>query len=292
MKKSFKSHLLFTKQQRDGILLLVIVIGALILALHFFEFSEESIFDMNSPEVRSKLDEIDSLRAIEEKSRTSQIYPFNPNFITDFKAYTLGMSPTEFDRLKEYRSANKWINSAQEFQKVTQVSDTLLAQISTYFKFPEWISKPKKVYNFSRNEKSHKTFFEKKDLNTATANQLESTFGVGKALSRRIIDFREEIGGFSNDVQLYGVWGLSGETADRVMQNFTVKSPVEIKKMDINLATASDISTIPGVSFDFAKLIWEFRTLNQRIIDLSVLKNIEGMTEYKLKLINLYLYVE
>jgi hypothetical protein len=53
------------------------------------------------------------------------LYPFNPNFITDFKGYKLGMSVQEIDLL-EYRKGNKYVNSPKEFQAVTQVSDSLL----------------------------------------------------------------------------------------------------------------------------------------------------------------------
>jgi hypothetical protein len=61
-----------------------------------------------------------------------KIYPFNPNFITDFKGYKLGMSVTEIDRLLAFRKTNRYVNSAAEFQQVTQVSDSLLAQIAPF----------------------------------------------------------------------------------------------------------------------------------------------------------------
>src|SRR5690554_8215098 len=67
------------------------------------------------------------------------IFPFNPNFITDYKGYTLGMTPEEIDRLLTYRSENKWINSDEDFQSVTQVSDSLLAVLIRFFNFPEWV---------------------------------------------------------------------------------------------------------------------------------------------------------
>lgn len=292
MNDSFKSHLLFSKRQRDGILLLVISIGTLTLAFHLFEFPENSLLDMNSPEIRKKLLIIDSIRAVEAKSREKKIHPFNPNFITDFKSYTLGMSPLEYDRLKEYRAADKWINSVQEFKQVTQVSDSLLAQIAPYFKFPDWIKEPRKKSNYTKIKNDLKLVSEKKDLNNVTAQELESVYGVGKVLSKRIIDFRDAINGFSNDFQIYAIWGLKVETAEMLLKQFTVRNPKEIVKFDINVASASDIATIPGVTFDEAKRIWELRTLKQRIMNLEELKNIEGMTEHKIKLIKLYLYVE
>ena len=53
------------------------------------------------------------------------------------------MSNEEIDRLLDYRKQNQWINSAKQFQEVTQVSDSLLNKISPYFKFPDWVTNPK-----------------------------------------------------------------------------------------------------------------------------------------------------
>ncbi len=49
--------------------------------------------------------EVDSLRiALELKA--PKIFPFNPNYITDYKGYSLGMSNEEIDRLHQFRATN------------------------------------------------------------------------------------------------------------------------------------------------------------------------------------------
>jgi DNA uptake protein ComE-like DNA-binding protein len=62
--------------------------------------------------------------------------------------------------------------------------------------------------------------------------------------------------------------------------------------MNLNKISASDIATVPGISFELAKRIWEFRILNERIVDFIELKKIEGLTERKLQGIQLYLKLE
>ena len=49
-------------------------------------------------------------------NKTQKLRPFNPNFITDYKGYTLGMSLDEIQRLHKFRSQDKWVNSAHDFQ--------------------------------------------------------------------------------------------------------------------------------------------------------------------------------
>ena len=78
----------------------------------------------------------------------------------------------------------------------------------------------------------------------------------------------------------------------RTLNLFTVKTPKAIAKINVNTASASDISTIPGISFEMAKKIWEFRRLREKLTSIQELDKIEGMTERKLQLIHLYLSVE
>lgn len=291
-----KSHFTFSKQQRSGILLLLLLIVALLCVYWFVDFSEEDTFDISSAEIVSAQKELDSLRTAEIENRKPKIYPFNPNFITDYKGYALGMSTQEIDRLLQYRKEDKWINSAADFKKVTGISDSLLAALSPYFKFPDWVTNPKPKKDFSdfKNEKgfTEKPFSQKIDLNKATEEQLQQVSGIGEALSKRIISYREKLGGFSNDVQIYEVYGLSPEVAQRTLNLFTVKTPKSIAKIDLNKASASDIATIPGISFEMAKKIWEYRILHEKISNFQELDKIEGMTERKLRLIQLYLSIE
>lgn len=289
---SIKSHFVFNRSQRNGILLLVLLILSLLGFYHLFEFEKEAVLDISSSEIIAFQNEMDSLRLAEIESRKPKRYPFNPNFITDYKAYTLGMSPTEFDRLKAFRSKDKWVNSTSDFKRVTKVSDSLLADISPFFKFPEWITNPKPKRKSYTNSFSEKSYAQKIDLNLASEIQLQEVSGIGPALSKRIVDYREKIGGFANDIQLQSVWGLRPDVIERTLNLFAVKTPVQIVKMNIHEASASDIATIPGVSFDLAKRIWEFVKLREGAVNFQELEKIEGLSTGKLQLIQLYLSVE
>ena len=284
-----KSFFVFNNSQRNGILFLLLFVSGFAVISNYIDFTTENLLDTNSKEVLAVQKELDSIKTLLMESNQPKIYPFNPNFITDFKGYKLGMSSEEIDRLLDYRKQNKWINSKEDFQKVTKVSDSFLDQISSYFKFPDWIGNPKPKYSDWRKGFKEKTFDQKIDLNIATQLQLEKINGIGKSFSKRIVDYRSKLIGFSDDIQLYEVYGLDYQVVKRVLNEFTVKTPKEIIKMNLNKISASDIATIPGISFELAKRIWEFRILNERIVDFMELKKIEGLTERKLQGIQLYL---
>jgi competence protein ComEA len=292
MMEKIKSHFVFNRSQRNGILLLVFFTSGYLVLNYYVDFSKESLLDINSKEVIAIQKELDSLRTIEIESKKPKVFPFNPNFLSDFKGYVLGMSTEEIDRLLAFRKENKWINSVKDFKKVTKVSDSLLNKISPYFKFPDWISNSKPKKNYLKKGFKEKTFRQKVDLNIRTQEQLEKVNGIGKVNSKNIIDYRNKLGGFSDDIQIYQLYGLDYQVINKVLNEFTVKTPKEIVKMNFNSISASDIATIPGISFDLAKRIWEYRILNEQIESFSQLQNIEGLTKRKLQGIQLYLKIE
>jgi len=290
--EKIKSHFVFNRSQRNGILLLFFFTSGYLVLNYYVDFSKESLLDINSKEVIAIQKELDSLRTIEIESKKPKVFPFNPNFLSDFKGYVLGMSTEEIDRLLAFRKENKWINSVKDFKKVTKVSDSLLNKISPYFKFPDWISNSKPKKNYLKKGFKEKTFRQKVDLNITTQEQLEKVNGIGKVNSKNIIDYRNKLGGFSDDIQIYQLYGLDHQVINKVLDEFTVKTPKEIVKMNFNSISASDIATIPGISFDLAKRIWEYRILNEQIESFSQLQNIEGLTKRKLQGIQLYLKIE
>ncbi len=292
MMEKIKSHFVFNRSQRNGILLLIFFTSGYLVLNYYVDFSKESLLDINSKEVIAIQKELDSLRTIEIESKKPKVFPFNPNFLSDFKGYVLGMSTEEIDRLLAFRKENKWINSVKDFKKVTKVSDSLLNKISPYFKFPDWISNSKPKKNYLKKGFKEKTFQQKVDLNITTQEQLEKVNGIGKVKSKKIIDYRNKLGGFSDDIQIYQLYGLDYQLINKVLNEFTVKTPKEIIKMNFNSISASDIATIPGISFDLAKRIWEYRILNEQIESFSQLQNIEGLTKRKLQGIQLYLKIE
>ncbi len=292
-----KSQFVFNNKERLGILFLVALIIGLLLFYFLYTPDRKSIIDINSPEVLAIHAQIDSLQTIALEKKKPKIYPFNPNFITEYKAYTLGMSTEEHDRLLRFRENDKWVNSVKDFKAVTGVSDSLLATFSDNFKFPEWVTNPKTngyaPGSFPKKKEVVLSYAQKTDLNTATAEQLQVVSGIGPSISERIIKYRDRtLQGFSSDAQLASVWGMDSAVIARTLNRFAVKTPKIIEKMNVNTASTSDIATIKGISFDLAKEIWEYRRLREGISSLDELAKIDGITSAKLNLIKLYLSVD
>lgn len=286
-----KSYFKFSKSQRNGIFLLIFFIIVLQCVYYFVDINQND-YSVNTDELKVFEQEIDSLKEIELEKRTPKIYPFNPNYITDYKGYTLGMSNEEIDRLLKFRNNGDWINSVKQFQEVTKVSDSLLNKISPYFKFPEWVVNAQQEKTYS-NIKKIKTYAEKSDLNTATAKQLQRVNGIGKYYSEKIIQLRSKfIGGFIADIQLQDVYGLTPEVIEKITNEFTVKTPRQIEKINLNTATVDDLVTIQHIDYEVAENIIEQRKLREGFKSFEELTKVKDFPINKIEIIKLYLSLD
>ncbi len=301
-----KSHFRFNKQERSGIFFLLLTIVSLQLGYYFYvHFSEDAQHDTFVVDYETQT-KIDALKQAVLKKDSVKIYPFNPNFITDYKGYVLGMSTDEIDRLHAFRKNGKFANTAKEFQIVTQVSDSLLDAISPQFKFPEWTkkSRPSTVSSkqYAVGRRSDKKVSDSRnglgggqqnvvimDLNAATGQELRAINGIGEKLSARILKFRDRLGGFLSDDQLYDVYGLEPEVVERTLEKFRVLKKPDIPKINVNSASAYEIATLVYIQKQVAENIVEYRKVNNGILSLDELENIEGFPSDKIDRIALYL---
>ncbi len=283
-----ESILSYSKSQRTGIILFFLIIIVVQGIYFFYDFSSMNKVNPDQAKWLANQRGIDSLK-LESKNYKPTIYPFNPNFITDFKGYKLGMKVEEIDRLLAFRKQNKFVNSAQEFQAVTKVSDSLLGVISPYFKFPDWVNYKKNSYQpFSKKYFSKPEKLPVLDINQATKEDLMKVYGIGDKISDRILEQKQKYGAFVSMEQMNDVWGLSPEVIEKLKASFVVKSTAGCKKISINKASIKDLSQFPFFSYKLAKDIVTYRSMNGDIT-IEDLTKIKGFPVEKIKTIALYL---
>lgn len=270
----------FNKKQRFSIIILigmVVLLQVVILMLKYNTKKNKSSFVVDTEIQR----EIDSLKSVSLKKYEMQ--PFNPNYINDEKAAKLGMSVEEVDRLNRFRAERKFVNSAKEFQNVTNVSDELLEKISVYFKFPEWTQQKQQI-DFKKEK-----VVKKVDLNTITFDELIAINGIGNYFANLVLSEREQLKGFVSVDQLNYIKGLRPEAVHVLKQNVYIKSKPEIKKVNLNTASKEEIAQIPYLNVRLAREIVVFRSKKEGRLNIEDLENISSFPLDKLKIIRLYL---
>jgi DNA uptake protein ComE-like DNA-binding protein len=277
--KPSPSFLNLTKSQRRGILWTLAIFLVLHLALWFYPKNnpkEPSLFILDSLAQQK----VDSLIAVKPTETKDTIYPFNPNYISDFKAYQLGISMEVVQRIRSFRDSGKYINSLQDFKNVTQLPDDKLTQIHPYLKLPKQrfsAPEPTKVVRIT------------KELNGASETDLQEVYGIGEVYAKRIIDLRNKIGGFLVKDQLNDVWGLTPETQSRIWEHFTLDSIPTIKKKDINEITIAELSALHYISPSLASQIVVVRTQKDTLASWEDLSGIQQLDSIKKARLSLYL---
>ena len=294
--KIFKSHFWYTKNQRNGILLLLIIIIFLQLILHFKNFDSQQLVDLSLPKITFYNKQLDSLKKKSSKKKKFKIYPFNPNYISDYKGYQLGLNVDQIDRLLAYREQRLYVNSAKEFQTITKISDSLLQKISPFFKFPEWVQKKNNNKNnqqrYIPNSRINVSEITTVDINKATIKDFTAIEGVDEYISERIIKYRSKLQGFSFKEQLFEVWGLNEQMANKILSTFSIKNKPIIKKVNINTASFKEVLSNPYIDYELCIQIFDYKDEVAELQSISEIKNIEGFPIKKYNRIVLYLLAE
>lgn len=266
----------YTKSQRQAIFLLVAVVIALQIGLYFLRNPKPIQLDINQTEMSRVERELDSLA----KAREFVLTAFNPNFITDYRGYVLEMSKDEIDRLHRFREQDKYVNSAQEFQQITGVSDEWLNKYQAYFKFPDFTHSDKR-----KNE----TKIIRKDINTVSYEDLVAINGIGDYSAQKIISERENFGGFVSTKQFRMIENLPANVYLVLEKNFQIGTKPNIQKIDINRANINDLQQIPYINYRVARSIVVYRSKQDNLIQEKDLQDIPNFPLDKLEIISLYL---
>ena len=267
------------KSQRRGVLwtlLLFLIIHLLISLVHKPSRQDSETLVVNK-ETQLLIDSLKSLKIASNKVRDS-IYPFNPNYISDFKAYQLGISMKAVERIRAYRANGNYLHSEKDIKKVAGLSNAEMNRIRSYLKFPE----------IKRAKKATKARV-RKEINGVTVEALQAVYGIGPVLGQRIISLRKQLGGFLIKDQLGDVWGLKPEVQEQLWMHFKLDSVPLVAKRNINDLTIAQLSQSPYVSASLASSIVALRTQQDSLTSWQDLDDIAQIDS--IKKARLYLYL-
>ena len=267
---------ILSKPQRGAVLILLVLLIAVQLYRLLVNAPELSPVDLS--QAQSYQTQLDSLRT-KENAQTPIIYQYNPNYLTGYRAYTLGLPPEAFDKLLRYRQTNSYVNTPKQFQEVTKLSDSLMEKLLPQLKF----SKP--LYK----SKTKNRIVLKKDINKASASDFQEVSGIGTVLSERIVKYRSYLSGFSVLEQCYEVYGLDSLVFQRLWERFEIQSLPEIERLDLTTVSLQELEQIPYLNRADARKIIAHRTKNKGISTVA-LSELFVNSPNKLQIIKLYLY--
>lgn len=201
-----------------------------------------------------------------QKKRTSvsELFLFDPNEATDIEFLRLGFSGKQITTIRKYLDKGGVFRDKDDFFKIRVISENQKRTLS------DWIVIERVKKAVPEGKVSLKTT--NIEINSADSIQLKQLPGIGSVLSKRIVKYRDLLGGFYSVSQLKEVYGLSEQTISLIEGNVTVDI-ARIRKLDINFADANELSRHPYLKKNLASKIIKFRTKNGNIRDMTVLRD-------------------
>lgn len=114
-----------------------------------------------------------------------------------------------------------------------------------------------KEYNNQNQKASSERKIESVDINVCNESDLKNLPGIGEYFATKIIEYREQLGGFHSTSQLLEVWKFDSEKLDEISPYLTRSN--KISKLDINEASLDELKAHPYISYGIANSIVKMR---------------------------------
>jgi len=304
----FKDYFSFTKKERKGIFTVVAIIVLLSVLPRFFHlFVKDEPIDTGefAAEIaRLKSDSSTSKNNEEyyndytpshkkEKALKKEAFYFDPNTASENDWIRLGIGKQTVQTIQKYLSKGGKFYKPQDIRKIYGLSESDAYRLIPYVN----ISKEKKEYSGSQNNFYQSKTFEKKDIihlvdvNVADTPAFMALPGIGAVLSKRIISFREKLGGFSSVDQIAETYNLPDSTFQKI-KKYLVFNSKAIKKININSATIDEMKAHPYINYSVANAIFQYRQQHGNFNSVDDLKKIMMINDQLFNKVSPYLSAE
>lgn len=225
---------------------------------------------------------------LKEEKKKIEYSDFDPNKIGVIEWMKMGLSPKQAASIEKLKAKGFKFYKPEDLEKIFVLSDEKKKEMLPYVKIDgsAFVSKfPEKKYEKKEAEKYVL------DINTADSSLFERQRGIGPSLARRIVNYRERLGGFISVSQVAEVWGLPDSTF-QLLKDRMVVNEVSVSKLNINAADFETLRKHPYFNYTFAKVIVNYRSQHGNFKSVNDLENIPVITDSIFQKMKPYVTVE
>jgi competence protein ComEA len=226
------------------------------------------------------------------RPRRQPLKSFNPNVLSREDWLALGLSSYAAANILKYRERAGGFRYKEQLARIYGLPPELYRELAPFIDLPSRTPRaaatastrpPRSYYREKPSARNRLTAF---DINTADTVQLKKIRGIGSRLSRRIIRFRDKLGGFAHINQLREVYGLPPEAADSLQKYVFIQEGFRPQQIPLNTAALQELQAHPYLGYRTARLILAYRTQHgpfQSLEDLSRIHQISAEQLNKLR---------
>jgi competence protein ComEA len=276
MKAQIKNYLSLTKKEWNGMVVLLILTALVLAAPYIYQwFSKDNT--INGTAFNAAVAQLNKANPQAEqfgngKAVKKELFKFNPNTSSAADWQKLGLTAKQAAIIKNYTAKGGRFRKAEDLQKIYSLTKTDYARLAPFLVIPAETVAANVVI----------------ELNTADSAKLTSVEGIGPAFAKRIIYYRERLGGFIAKQQLKEVYGLDEIKYKEIAGQLKVDAG-RIRKIKINTITFDKLRLMPYLNYKQVNAIIEYRTQHGDYASIAGLKNIAIIDDGILRKIEPYL---
>lgn len=245
IKNRLREYFTFTKKERNGIVVLLLILFVLILIKVYqnnksygeivfmtdefkseIEQFEKSLVLKRQTERKNKAFNYDrTLKNTKERFKPKELFQFDPNKVSKSELKKLGLQEKQISTLINYRKKGGVFYKNEDLLKIYGIKKEQFEILNPFIKIEV---KAKQEDVLIINEV--KSVLE---INTATKEELKRLNGIGDSFAERIVKYRDLLGGYYKKEQILEVYGMDSTRFLGFYQEIIIDTN-KIKKLNLN----------------------------------------------------------
>ncbi len=294
LRHQIRNYFGFSRAETNGFVLLLVIISIALFSKPVYHawVSNRSV---DFSEERKTLDSLTEKWELQKKEANSvpldeeiavAFFEFNPNTVTSEELEALGFSERLKKGLINYRAMGGGFRIKSDLKKLYGMDSAFYKSLYPFILLPEKIVYEKTT--FPESKKRTEAF----NLNEGDTTQFQMIYGIGSVLAKRIVKYRERLGGFVNTDQLSEVYGLDSVVVKQILKSSFLNEDFMPRKININTADEALLSSHPYFSKKIARTIVTYRFQHGNYQSVNDLRKINLMDKKTVDKIYPYLTVE
>lgn len=243
------------------------------------------------------------------KKLPPQLFYFDPNTVDSLAFVRLGLRPYIARNILKYRSKGGRFRRPDDFARIYGISEEEFSRLRPYIQIENasnalpaaGAGKKDTIIQAKRDslrEAVPSSFVKQEkyplgvqvDVNVADTTELRKIPNIGPSFARRIVRYRELLGGYCRAEQLLEVYGMDRVLYEKILPWVSVENPSPVL-LPVNSLSLPALKKHPYINFYQAKAIVELRR-KKRLSDVSDLQLLEEFSAEDITRLRPYLSFE
>ena len=219
------------KSDRRVILLLLGIIVAALVVGYFFDGEPEEAAMEEVPAQKAGKQQHPKASYYQGEPKQPELFPFDPNTADSTQLLRLGL-----------RQLEPYIRISEDYQPAARfISKDVTMEERDTMRYPVKLQPQERIV-----------------LNTADTAQLRKVPGIGHYFARKIVEYRERLGGYVSVQQLLEI----EDFPDTAVNYFIIPDDTQLRKLNLNRLSLNELKRHPYISFYQARAIVDYRRLH------------------------------